>query len=564
MSEPFQRARPIKRRGTNPSLQPSLHQASTVGTDVRVSTFADIVNPIIKKSINQLLNSFSFYTPKEQSRDNNPTYKERIRNSLYEINQLYVSMYMPRVRNGDFSVKYIRFRNSILRCIEDIGHSIIRSKNISTLTNIGNTSGEGATSEFKKIIGDNKKGYKIIKASQFIQIGKLFIEYFIHKYLNKIQTEKDSEIRERFGYLPIPTIYQMNRLQHNSYSLKINHVLGKSLAKYLQDDFIHFTEEVKLDRLKDILLRLSNILDYFNNKISFTHLDLTPSNIMINESNQLYLIDFRKSVIIPNDRIYTSETICLEYLISINELKSILSTIDLSLFYFTLIQHYYMVLGERCMKYLVDLIFKNGTYDIICEWFKSDILKSPEIQKNAAISSFFYTFMFYSLLKDESDLRNYKRQINKCGEKYTKDIVLKILFKLAVSESGNRGIPVPFINNFMFNIYHSKISVERQSEFMFEIFGYPEHFVCRTLSFRYNFWFLLSSFLKNKFRYDTLGYFYCYVHPNNNYTEPPPSLDELNETFWDSFSISDFEYFIRNPRSGGKKKNKSKIKKTKK
>jgi hypothetical protein len=223
-----------------------------------------------------------------------------------------------------------------------------------------------------------------------------------------------------------------------------------------------------------------------------------------------------------------------------------------------------MVLGERCMKYLVDLIFKAGTYDRLNEWFRTHILESEEIQKNAAISSIFYTFMFYSLLKDESHVQNYKRQINKCGEIYDEAIVRRILSKTARPESGNRGIPKPYLYNFMYNIYLSKILEGRPSQFMHEIFRYPEHIVCNVLSFRYNFWLLLSTFLSSELGYERLGYPNFYREPNNNETEL--SLDEMENDFWNKFNP---QSFISNPLFGGKKKSKSKkiqkkIKKTKK
>jgi thiamine kinase-like enzyme len=553
MSEPsegIQRARPIKRqfkKVENPSLQPSPRQASIPMINV---------SSLIKNSINQLLTNFSFYTENEQLRVHNPTYKQRIRNSLYEINQLYKNMYLSRDPKGDFLEKYNHFRKNILNCIEEIGHSIINSKNTKILTNIGNNSGRGATGEFKKIVGDNTKGYKIVKSSKFIDIGKLFIEYFIHKYLNKIQRENESEIRTRFGYLPIPTIYQMNRLPSNYIGLKMNRVLGKSLAQYLQEDFIHFTEEQKLDRLKDILRNLSNILMIFQEKISFTHGDLTPSNIMIHESGNIYLIDFRKSLIIPNNSIYTSETMCLEPC-NIDTMKPTLKSMDISLLYFTLIQHYYMFLDEICMQYLVDIILGNGLYELLCNWFRVNIVESEVIDKNAGISTIFYTFMFYALLKEESYINNYIRQINKCGEVYSfvqVDRILGITDKTAPPESGNRGIPGPLINNviiknFMKNIYQSKIPDGSPSKYMYQIFKYPEHIVCRTISFRINFYLLLSTFLS--------------VYENHIIPRYPD--------FFSQFNSESFITKIESYHSGGKKiknikktKNTEKTKKTKK
>ena len=143
---------------------------------------------------------------------------------------------------------------------------------------------------------------------------------------------------------------------------------------------------------------------------------------------------------------------------------------------------------------------------------------------NAGISTIFYTFMFYSLLKEDSFINNYKRQINKCGEVYNTVELNRIFSKAASPETGNEETFDSNINKFMYNIYISKIS-GRSSRFMTGIFEYPEHFVCKTLSFRINAFFLFYYFINNELK---------------------KMIEPSNDLFWSQFNPESFITKIEN------------------
>ena len=360
-ARPRQMKRPIN-NVSNPSVQPIPPSSSPLFN----------TRPIIERHIEELLTEFQFFTNSDRRKNIYRTSLTQIKNSLYDIHEEYNSMYFLPYPSSNFLERYEQFRKSLKITIENIGRFVRELKIVTPVNITGSSLGTGYNGNFKLI--RNKGYYKVVRSSDYLLTGKIFIEFFIHKYLNKIQRDNEGEIQSRLGYLPIPSTERLNRFTTNNFGLKINRIEGKSLDLYLKEDFVHLSEEKKLLKLKDILHKLSNILMIFQEKISFTHGDLTPSNIMINESGNIYLIDFRKSLIIPNNRIYTSETMCL-LSFNIDTMKLTLKSIDISLLYFTLIQHYYMFLGERCMQFLVDILLGNGLYESLCIWFKEILRK---------------------------------------------------------------------------------------------------------------------------------------------------------------------------------------------
>ncbi|GFZ29482.1 hypothetical protein CSC2_00080 [Clostridium zeae] len=84
-----------------------------------------------------------------------------------------------------------------------------------------------------------------------------------------------------------------------------DYVEGKTLFEYVNDE-----QEIDLETIKTIILEISEIIDYLHSlNPPIIYRDLKPSNIIINSSGKVFLVDFGISKIYKVDS--DSDTICM-------------------------------------------------------------------------------------------------------------------------------------------------------------------------------------------------------------------------------------------------------------
>ncbi|GFP75780.1 serine/threonine-protein kinase [Clostridium fungisolvens] len=93
--------------------------------------------------------------------------------------------------------------------------------------------------------------------------------------------------------------------ERNYFYLVEDYVEGKTLFEYIKDN-----QDIKLETVKIIILEISEIIDYLHSlNPPIIYRDLKPSNIIINPTGKVFLVDFGISKIYKVDS--DSDTICM-------------------------------------------------------------------------------------------------------------------------------------------------------------------------------------------------------------------------------------------------------------
>lgn len=125
----------------------------------------------------------------------------------------------------------------------------------------------------------------------FIQPVKNIPNMFIDNFKREIKIIKEvqknmNEIRDDIIY---PIYYQEPIPPSEPGYLITKYFEGQDLYNYLFVKENH--KKISLDETLEILIKISESLDYLHNTIKFAHVDIKPENVMINEKNDIYLID---------------------------------------------------------------------------------------------------------------------------------------------------------------------------------------------------------------------------------------------------------------------------------
>lgn len=133
-----------------------------------------------------------------------------------------------------------------------------------------------------------------------IDYAKIFIEFFIQKILYTLSNDRYKNC--------IPKPYYIKKKNENEIIISFRNIANSiSFSEYHNIIDLNITNQLRLSqnitsdhsiyitKLKNylnILIKICDILNYYQNNFGFVHNDLHTSNILIDEHNNPYIIDF--------------------------------------------------------------------------------------------------------------------------------------------------------------------------------------------------------------------------------------------------------------------------------
>ncbi|GKU24604.1 serine/threonine-protein kinase [Clostridium folliculivorans] len=157
--------------------------------------------------------------------------------------------------------------------------------------------------EVKKIIGSGGMG--TVYLCKNIRLDNFWAIKETEKCDNlNIDILSECNILKNLNHTGIPRIVDI--FYENSYFYLVeDYIKGKTLFEYIKDE-----QQIEVETIKTIILEISEIIDYLHSlNPPIIYRDLKPSNIIINPSGKVFLVDFGISKIYKADS--DSDTICM-------------------------------------------------------------------------------------------------------------------------------------------------------------------------------------------------------------------------------------------------------------
>ncbi len=421
-------------------------------------------------------------------------------NNICNLSKIYLYTYLNLSKESN--EKRINNFNVCLWSIYNSINSIISSKNITKSSELltKKTKSHGHHGEFRIIVGNKTKGLKKKSDNELYSLdarGIFFLEYVMLKIIGNLE----KRAIDIFGYNPIPQVHYFHLLEDKKLSYEMNRIEGNSLKNYFKSNsFKMLNPEQKLIKLKEILSKTANILEFYQKYLSFTHFDLHTGNIMIYEKEnkiKIYLIDLGSSLILDENYILSVKTKYLNFYKNIEQLKESLKSVDLSLLCLTIINKLAKEVDEKCVEFLVNYIFGKNIYNKIIDFFVKK--NNKFINKNIFISSIIYTLLFFSITDNTKIIQirnkksnNSKKIKNKLQYKNPDYLIysqykLNEIFRKKNNSSQNNFLKV------ISEVYKSRLNNNNSCKFLI-VLPYVEY-ALKNLFFRENFFNLVNIFL---------------------------------------------------------------------
>lgn len=107
-------------------------------------------------------------------------------------------------------------------------------------------------------------------------------------YINQVQIDNEIEIHQLISHSHIPTLKETLVIDERK-AIILSFIKGNNLAHLIENKKVKFNNE----ETKKIILNLANIIkDFHRVKPSIILRDIKPSNIIINEMLEVFIVDF--------------------------------------------------------------------------------------------------------------------------------------------------------------------------------------------------------------------------------------------------------------------------------